>query len=133
MRGSGPCEPPYGDLFVGRSLLVNGRVLKQHDNGTEAGLDISGGTYVVRFRAYLSPDAAATLVDEAISASADGGSSGYYEETLLATLFGSTPYSGLWFEEVLVDTGTTDLGTKTQKAEHVLRWWKQPLLDRPAA
>jgi hypothetical protein len=134
MLGTGPCDPPYGDLFVGRSLLVNGRALRATDGGDGTGIDLSGGRWSVRLRCFTEPSAAALSWSKSLTASSTGGSTGYYDDVVDASTIGTASVGTmLWFEEVLVDANNNDTGTITGKQEQVLRWWKQPLLDRPGA
>ena len=119
--------PPYGPFVTRRGVRINGQVLERTDGGTEAGKNISNARYEVHLRSYASPDATALVHDFTLDKSATNAATGYYDDYVS---FGATAYSsGLWWEEILIDTNVIDANTVSGKDERILRRWRQAVED----
>lgn len=118
-------SPPYGPFVTGRGAQINGRVLEAVDGGDEDGKDISASSYEVHLRAYTNGDAVALSYDFTLTKSAP--TTGYFNKYV--SFSSSSGADSLVWEEVLIDTSTTDTNTSSGKAERILRRWMQPVED----
>ncbi len=93
-----------------------------------ADFDVAAARWKVYLRAYAARDAAALLVSEELTKSASRAN--WIRHPYFP---GSTAYSGLFWEVVLVDTDNAQAGTPTGKRERVLLSFVAGISDAPQA
>lgn len=130
VRGTLEAEPP-GPFVVGRAVRMNYRVVDVTDNAAEVGIDLTGGRWSVRVRAYSAPTSTSTLRDELCVASTANGDDGYFDHAFLC---GATAYpAALRWEFVLIDASASDASSKSTKVEYVLLQFKASIESAPRA